>query len=155
MINNQLIVIPAKAADLHILSDHDIRRNAYEKALERCGDNSTLKAMAKFGLGLCAEELGEYEKAAEIYEQIATEPDFEGTVFPVRATARLEGMHDSRVEFVFVEVPEPEIELAPVGNDETENATSGAEAVDDNTDSAEPVLDEGSVEPASPESETK
>ena len=155
----------ALRADLHyhdtevqmeiVRSQIEQARKAYEKALERCRDNSTLQAMAEFGLGLCAEELGEYEKAAEIYEQIAAEPDFEGTVFPVRANARLEGMDDSRVEFVVVKAPEPEVELAPLENNETQNVIPDVDTDREDTDAVEPISDEGSVEPASSESETK
>jgi len=80
----------------------------YELAIEKAQGNNTLTGMAKIGLGLCAEEIGDFDRAKEIYEDIATSDDFTGTIFPAQAELRLEIMDDSRAKFVFVSVPEPE-----------------------------------------------
>ncbi|MCH8135285.1 MAG: cyanophycin synthetase, partial [Proteobacteria bacterium] len=41
-------------------------RTAYEKALIQAQGNNTLVAMANFGLGMCAEEIGDYTKAEKL-----------------------------------------------------------------------------------------
>jgi tetratricopeptide (TPR) repeat protein len=82
-------------------------RAAYKKAITAAKDNNTLTAMANFGLGLCAEELGQYDKAAEIYEKIAANADFAGTVYPPRAEHRLAIMGDHTDKFIFAKAPEP------------------------------------------------
>ncbi len=82
-------------------------RAAYKKALTVAKGNKTLTAMANFGLGLCAEELGQYGKAAEIYKKIAANADFTGTVYPLRAEHRLAIMGDHTDKFFFAKAPEP------------------------------------------------
>jgi tetratricopeptide (TPR) repeat protein len=109
----------ALRADLHYQSGRVERptvvaqinqaKKAYESAIEKAQGNSTLIAMARMGLGLCAEEVGNFDRAKEIYEQIAAGADFVGTVFPAQAQLRLDFMDDSRTKFVFVEAPQPDL----------------------------------------------
>ena len=85
-------------------------RKAYNSAIEKAKGNPggmVLEAMANFGLGLCAEELGDLKQAKSIYESIVSQADYEGTVFPSQAQLRLESMDDSRGNFVFVSEPVP------------------------------------------------
>jgi len=65
-------------------------KSSYTEALEKSSPNPSLTAAAKFGLGLCEEELGSFEKAGQIYRDIAANPDFEGTTAAVQAKQRLE-----------------------------------------------------------------
>ena len=65
-------------------------KTSYTEALEKSSPNPSLTAAAKFGLGLCEEELGNFEKAGQIYRDIAANPDFEGTAAAVQAKHRLE-----------------------------------------------------------------
>jgi len=67
---------------------------SYEEALEKSYGNSALKAMAEFGLSLCAEELGDITKAQSIYQGIVANPDYQGTVFVPQAQERLETMQE-------------------------------------------------------------
>lgn len=109
----------ALRADLHYQSGRVERpavvaqinqaKKAYESAIEKAQGNSTLIAMARMGLGLCAEEVGNFDRAKEIYEQIAAGDDFAGTIFPAQAQLRLDFMDDSRTKFVFVETPQPDL----------------------------------------------
>ena len=109
----------ALRADLHYQSGRVERptvvaqinqaKKAYESAIEKARGNSTLIAMARMGLGLCAEEVGNFDRAKEIYEQIAAGTDFAGTVFPAQAQLRLDFMDDNRTKFVFVEAPQPDL----------------------------------------------
>ncbi len=109
----------ALRADLHYQSGRVERttvvaqinqaEKAYESAIEKAQDNSTLIAMARMGLGLCAEEVGNFDLAKEIYEQIAADADFAGTVSPAQAQLRLDFIDDNRIKFVFVEAPQPDL----------------------------------------------
>ena len=68
--------------------------------------NPSLTAAAEFGLGLCEEELGNFEKAQQIYQAVAANPDFEGTVAVVQAKHRLETMADYKQKVI--------LKLAPI-----------------------------------------
>jgi len=54
--------------------------------------NSSLEAMARFGLGLCEEDLGNYEQAKSIYKEAAEDSQLAGTIGAVAAKNRLETM---------------------------------------------------------------
>ena len=110
----------ALRADLHYkagsIDTETIRSNiaqatkAYQQAIKKAKDKpgqAQLTAMAKFGLGICAEELGKFDKAAEIYQQIIADVQFEGTVVPAQAQFRLDTMPDNKTRFVFVDAPVP------------------------------------------------
>jgi len=92
-------------------------RKAYNSAIEKAKGNPggmVFEAMANFGLGLCAEELGDFKQAKKIYESIVSQADYEGTVYPSQAQLRLESMDDSRGKFVFVSEPvTSEVPLLP------------------------------------------
>ena len=106
-----------KSPDADVIVVEDIikkARKAYEQALEKAGDNASLAAMAKYGLGLCAEDMGDFDEAGRIYKSILEDANFEGTVFPARAKLRLEEMEDNKAIFVFVDAPK---KVAPEGLD--------------------------------------
>jgi len=85
---------------------------SYAEAIQRCSTNPSLTAMAKFGLGLCEEELGNFEAAEQIYRDITINPDFNGTVAAVQAKLRLETMVDYKPKIVFKPAPKkPAVEL--------------------------------------------
>lgn len=91
---------------------------SYTEALEthlRRSPNPSLQAIAKFGLGLCEEELGNFEKAQQIYRDITETGDFEGTVAKATAEQRLKTMADYKTKVVFKPSPEPKapIEIKP------------------------------------------
>lgn len=92
----------------------------YSEALEKALPNPSLMATAKFGLGLCEEELGNFEKAEQIYREIVTNPDFECTTAIVQAKQRLETIADYQQKIVFKPSPkppefiQPPVELGPV-----------------------------------------
>ncbi len=79
----------------------------YSEALEKASPNPSLMATAKFGLGLCEEELGNFEKAEQIYSDITTNADFESTVAAAAAKQRLETMADYQRKVVFKVSPKP------------------------------------------------
>ncbi len=94
-------------------------KNSYTEALQRCPDEPSLAAAAKFGLGLCEEELGNVEQARQIYQDITGNPDFEPTVAATQAKRRLATMSDYQQEIVFGPAPkptaasQPEIQITP------------------------------------------
>ena len=97
-------------------------KNSYSEALQRCPDEFSLAAAATFGLGLCEEELGNFEQARQIYQDIVANPDFEPTVAVVQAKHRLATMSDYQQEIVFGPAPkpvaasQPEIQMTPPGS---------------------------------------
>ncbi len=96
--------------DEQVITDQIERATqAYEGALQNAKGNASLTAMASFGLGLCAEEVGDFEKAAQIYTDIAQNTEFEGTLFPAQAQFRLEILEDNKEVFEFAEAPEIKI----------------------------------------------
>lgn len=87
-------------------------QSSYEQALERASSAPALVAMAQFGLGLCDEELGNFDKAKEAYRAVADNPDFEGTAAQAAAAHRLKTMDDYRGTVAFKPAPEPKDALA-------------------------------------------
>jgi predicted negative regulator of RcsB-dependent stress response len=87
-------------------------KESYTQAMQKASSDSLLLAEAKFGLGLCAEELGNFEEAARIYNEIASNADFEGTVTIVKAKQRLDNMSEYENNVVFEPAPEQEIKVS-------------------------------------------
>lgn len=82
----------------------------YTKALvehlER-NPNRSLEAMAKLGLGLCEEELGNLDQARKIYDELATGATFEGTTSAAAAKQRLILMGTFNQKIVLMPTPRP------------------------------------------------
>jgi tetratricopeptide (TPR) repeat protein len=79
---------------------------AIETRLNRTPD-PYLMAMAEFGLGLCEEELGNFDKARQIYKDITQNPDFKGVALVDAANHRLNTMADYRNKVTFKPAPTP------------------------------------------------
>jgi len=93
-----------------------LAKEAYDQVIQRAASDASLLAKAKFGLGLCEEELGNFQQAREIYEQVAEDPAFKGTVAVAQAQTRLDTMSDYRSKVAFAPAPvvaptQPEIQL--------------------------------------------
>ena len=88
---------------------------SYTEAITKASSNPSFVAAAKFGLGLCAEELGDFNEAKKIYQEITSNPDFEGTVAAVQVKNRLDVMTDYENEVVFKPAPKivPKVSTAP------------------------------------------
>lgn len=91
----------------YIINQTNLAKTSYTEALEESSTNPSLAASAKFGLGLCAEELGNFDQARQIYQDIAGNPDFKNTIAIIRAKRRLETMADYQKNIVFK--PEPKV----------------------------------------------
>jgi tetratricopeptide (TPR) repeat protein len=83
----------------------------YTKALDvlKRSPNKTLEAMAKLGLGLCEEEIGNFDQAKVLYNEIATATQYQGTTPAAAAKRRLETMDLFKQKIVL----QPEPKAAP------------------------------------------
>jgi hypothetical protein len=90
-----------------LLTTIDGAKIAYSRALEKAVTNPSLTAMARFGLGLCEEEVGNFDGAEQIYHDLIKNSDFEGTTTVAKAQRRLETMADYRKKIVFKPAPIP------------------------------------------------
>ena len=105
-----------------LLSQINQAKASYAEALEKASANPSLKAMAKFGLGLCEEELGNFDQARQVYQDIAADPAFEGAAAKAAAHNRLQTVEDYRTKVVFRPSPKPK---PPVAFQPTTETTSG------------------------------
>jgi hypothetical protein len=87
-------------------------QNSYEEALTRASSVPALAAMAQFGLGLCEEDLGNFDKAKEIYREVAQNAGYAGTAAQAAATDRLETVDDYRGAVTFRPAPQPKPQAA-------------------------------------------
>ena len=85
-------------------------KKIYQQAIQRAGDNRTLASKATFELGLCEEELGNFEKAGQIYSDIVKNTDFESTVAAAQAQRRLDLMDAYKQKIVFKPSDKPKIQ---------------------------------------------
>jgi predicted negative regulator of RcsB-dependent stress response len=91
----------------YLINQTNLAKASYTEAFEKCSANPSLAATAKFGMGLCEEELGNFEQARQIFQDIAGNSDFENTLASVRAKRRLETMADYQQKIVFQPAPKP------------------------------------------------
>lgn len=120
-----------------------LAQTSYQQALERASSNPALAAKAHLGLGLCEEDLGNFEKAGEIYQDIVANEDYEGTAARAQAAYRLETMDDYSEAVVFKPAPQPQI---PEASMPTIQITPG----DANAPFVLPVPGEVNVAPVGP-----
>ncbi len=78
---------------------------SYQQALDRKPSSPALAAAALYGLGLCQEELGNFDKAGEIYREVAQKPEYAGTTAQASAAYRLKVMNDYKTDLVFRPAP--------------------------------------------------
>jgi tetratricopeptide (TPR) repeat protein len=82
-----------------------LAKESYKKALEKSPSNPSLKAQATFGLGICEEEIGNFDAAEEIYKKIAETPEFEGATAAAAAKTRTNTMNDFKERLTFRPAP--------------------------------------------------
>lgn len=78
---------------------------SYQLALDRKPKSPGLVADAKYGLGLCEEELGNFDKAAALYREVAEQKEYAGTTGQAAAAYRLQTMSDYQTAVVFEPAP--------------------------------------------------
>jgi tetratricopeptide (TPR) repeat protein len=91
----------------------NLAKASYNKAIEKAAGDPSLTATAKFGLGLCEEELGNFTEAEKIYHEITSNKGFEGTIAAAQAKHRLETMNDYKQPVTFKPAPQPPAPLGP------------------------------------------
>ena len=82
-------------------------KESYTLALENAGDVASLRAAARYGLGLCAEELAEYAEARTIYTEMIADTTLAGTAAQVAAEQRLGVMDEFVAPVTFRPAPPP------------------------------------------------
>jgi hypothetical protein len=65
---------------------------SYSEAIEKAASSPSLTATARFGLGLCEEEIGNFDQAQQIYRDLATSPRFAYTTAAAQAKIRLDSI---------------------------------------------------------------
>lgn len=85
----------------------DQAKQSYTEALQKAASAPSLAATAQFGLALCEEELGNLDKAKEMYHEIAKDPAYEGTAARAAAVSRVKTVDDYRSTVVFQPAPPP------------------------------------------------
>ena len=99
----------------YLINQTNLAKTSYAEALDKCPANPSLAATAKFGMGLCEEELGNFEQARQIFQDIAGNSDFVSTLATIRAKRRLETMADYQQKIVFKPAPKPPVQTTPIG----------------------------------------
>jgi len=90
-----------------------LARDAYAAALEAKPTLASIASAAKLGLGLCAEELGDFDQARRLYQEIVDDAAFKGTVAVASAQTRLTAMDEFRQPIAFHPAPMPPIQIQP------------------------------------------
>lgn len=85
----------------------ELAKTSYEQAVEKAAGNRSLTSVARYGLGLCEEDLGNLDQAKQIYQDIAADQSLEGTVGQAAAQQRLGGLDQYVRQIAFHEAPEP------------------------------------------------
>ncbi len=98
---------PGSISEQDLTNQINQAKAAYSEAVQKSSANASLKATAEFGLGLCEEELSNFQQAQQIYQGIVANAGYEGTVANAAAQHRLETMDDYRQKVVFKPAPEP------------------------------------------------
>jgi Tfp pilus assembly protein PilE len=91
-------------------------KDKYTKAIEtylKRTPNLSLEAFAKLGLGLCEEELGNFDSARSLYNEVATNADFAATSPAAAAKQRLLLMDSYNTKIVLKPSPRPVPSAAP------------------------------------------
>jgi tetratricopeptide (TPR) repeat protein len=81
---------------------------SYEQAMKKAEGVPALAATAQFGLGLCEEELGNIDKAKEIYKAVSENAAYDGTSAKAAAAYRLKTVDDYKGMVVFKPAPPPQ-----------------------------------------------
>lgn len=111
-----------------------LAKESYTQAMAKASPNPSLMAAAMFGLGLCEEELGNFDKAQQTYNNIIGMTDFEPTVAYAQAKHRLELLNDYKQNVVFRPAPvsmpaDMPTRLGPVDPSRGATLRSGSPAV--------------------------
>lgn len=83
----------------------ELAKEKYQKALELAGKDVSMKALAKFGIALCSEEVRDFDAAKAAYAEIIADETLKATPIITLAKTRLETISDSEEVFEFQAAP--------------------------------------------------
>jgi tetratricopeptide (TPR) repeat protein len=133
-LRTELLYRPGPVSKEDLTNRINRAKTAYTQALQRSSDPA-LKAAAELGIGLCEEELANFEEAAKIYRRIAENEDYNGTVAKASARFRLETMDNYKQTAVFKPSPPapaasapPDITPAPDANQQSQTPATVPDA---------------------------
>jgi len=131
-------------------SQSEDARSSADGAAHQSWRYPLLEATARFGLGLCEEEMRNFEQAREIYQYVCEEPAFEPTVAAASARYRLDTMNDYKEDVVF-QKPAPPSEAPPTGPVVPLIESSRGAAESSSSGPAGETVAESNVNPVRPE----
>lgn len=114
-------------------------RASYEQAVAKAAGYPSLTSMARHGLGLCEEELGNLDQAKQIFQGIVADERLAGTVGQAAAQQRLAGVMQYTREIAFAKAPEPVAPadiLPPIGS----SLVPPAPSLESNSPATDPVI---------------
>ena len=79
----------------------DLAKGHYSNALGKGLGSKSFEAMARFGLGLCEEEMDNFTEAQRIYTEIISNSDYEYTPAFLKAKDRISGLEQYRKPVIF------------------------------------------------------
>ncbi len=109
----ELLYRPGDISKQDLTTQIQRAKESYEQAIEKAAENPSLTASAKFGMGLCDEELGNFQQAKQTYKDIIENIDLQGTIALHQAMQRLEIMDNFEKNMVFKPAAEP-VPVEPV-----------------------------------------
>lgn len=117
-IRSELQYRPETISEKDLVERMNKAKKDYTDAIAKNPSDKTIKGLAEFGLGLCAEELGNFDDAKKIYNSILESADYEGTIIVSKARLRLDIMDEYKQDVVFLQappkpIPEPNAVLDP------------------------------------------
>lgn len=80
-------------------------KDFYQQALEKAKGSPDITAMAEYGIGLCLEDMGDFDGAKKIYEKVANDAEYKGSSYVNRAKLRLGVLKDYEKPVFFVQAP--------------------------------------------------
>jgi len=113
MLRTELHYRPRAVTQADIRQQINKAKRSYNQAIEKSKSIPSLRAVAQYGLGLCEEELSNFEEAKKIYENIINTVEFEGTTGVAQAKLRLEGIDNYQQRLVFQSRPAVSTSLVP------------------------------------------
>jgi len=106
---------PTAMTDVEMQQQVKLAQASYQQAKELAGTDRSLLAAAEYGLGLCAEELGAFEEARQIYTGMLKNDELAGTAPRAAAEYRLIILPSIQTPITFQSAPPaPEPPVAPV-----------------------------------------
>ncbi len=104
-----------------ILTQTGKAKDLYNKALDtylKRSPDATLEGIAKIGIGLCNEEIGDANEARKLYQEVAAGAQYEGTVAAAAAKERITSLETFTQKVTFKPMPKPMIQIQQPANPE-------------------------------------